>query len=309
MGAALKGAFRAGRLTKDPVRVKQWVGAVLVQQMVHALIQNAHETGTFNWDVVWSRATSLLWLAALQARSGDICKGPWAEDALRSYLCWGDIGLSLSSGSSSEYLEGEVRVLLRGEKGHKCVRFWISPDNADVLTSRVDPKAARTVELRTLQGSNESCPITMLIVLALRTEAIEYETLESFLDDARKRPGERIQWTHPDRPVFAAINPLGLTLVLTKPAPAPQLADTITKAARLSGKGKALVPHDLRRGVAKDAKKMNQINPQVDCSVSVGQSLGHSRMAINLGVTDRYGEKVTSDPWTARVTGATTKST
>ena len=145
------------------------------------------------------------------------------------------------------------------------------------LLARRGAKSWRTVELKTLADNNECCPITMVLVLALRTQAMECRTVKSLLNEVRKQPGSVIRWAHPDRPVFAGIVRGGLGLALTKAAVSNQLATTVTMAARLAGTAASVVPHDLRRGAAKDVGIVTKIHPKVDSQMFVGRSLGHSR--------------------------------
>ena len=54
--------YTDGKLTKEPIREKQWVGVVLVRAMVVAFMSDALEQGIRNWDMVISRVSNVLWM-------------------------------------------------------------------------------------------------------------------------------------------------------------------------------------------------------------------------------------------------------
>lgn len=69
---ALSASFlKAGVLTKDPYREKQWLGTAVVQRCVSALFKDALENGTLSWDVVICRAATVVLISAL-GRGGDV---------------------------------------------------------------------------------------------------------------------------------------------------------------------------------------------------------------------------------------------
>ena len=114
--AAIDAEHKAGRVTKDPARTKRWVGSLLMRQMIRGVINKAHDEGTRNWDVVLSRATSMLLLTVLQSRAGDILKSGSSKGYDRPYLCWEEVQVQLSGEALKHCF---ARIRLRAEKEHK----------------------------------------------------------------------------------------------------------------------------------------------------------------------------------------------
>jgi hypothetical protein len=92
------------------------VGAFLTRQMVMAILQEALEEGTTNWDKTIQKALSILLLSALSCRVGDITKTTGETHDL-PFLCYNDITIKLVKGVSLENLEAKVTI--RNEKGQK----------------------------------------------------------------------------------------------------------------------------------------------------------------------------------------------
>lgn len=105
-----------GLITRKPIREGQWVGVFLVRRLVVALLQQALDEGTTNWDKTIQKALSMLLIAALSCRGGDIMKTQ-SETHDRPFLCYDDITLKLVDGVGIENLEASV--IIRNEKGKK----------------------------------------------------------------------------------------------------------------------------------------------------------------------------------------------
>ena len=105
-----------GRLTKKPHRERQWLVISLVKIMADAILRDAVENGTPNWDTTLRNLLLLLLSSALQCRSGDILKERRDEHPL-PYIVYGDIALKLVGGSQLEHIQAEVKI--RNEKGYK----------------------------------------------------------------------------------------------------------------------------------------------------------------------------------------------
>jgi hypothetical protein len=108
--------YQEGRLTKDPSWQKNWVGTFLVRRLVTALIEDALKNGTINWDVVMSKALSIVMVAALASRAGDVTVAQLDGQTL-PFLCYNDITIKLKGGRAVEDLEAQV--VIRNEKGAK----------------------------------------------------------------------------------------------------------------------------------------------------------------------------------------------
>lgn len=105
-----------GRITREPSRKVQWVGIVLVRRLVTAILHDAIEHGTPNWDKVIQRVLGLLLISALSCRSGDIMTSTRDTQKL-PFLCYNDVTIKLVNGDRLENLQAEV--LIRNEKKKK----------------------------------------------------------------------------------------------------------------------------------------------------------------------------------------------
>lgn len=108
--------LKQGKLTKDPVREKQWAGLSILRTMVQAWMIKALAEGTMCWDQVLSRVGTMVWMSALQCRAGDFLKAT-IDDHPLPYLAYRDIELRLVGGLSLEHLT--AKVTLRNVKGDK----------------------------------------------------------------------------------------------------------------------------------------------------------------------------------------------
>ncbi|KAL8643647.1 MAG: hypothetical protein Q9210_007603, partial [Variospora velana] len=106
--------LKQGKLTKDPVREKQWAGLSILRTMVQAWLIKALAEGTMCWDQVFSRVGTMVWMSALQCRAGDFLKDALDDHPL-PYLAYRDIELRLVGGLSLEHLT--AKVTLRNVKG------------------------------------------------------------------------------------------------------------------------------------------------------------------------------------------------
>ncbi|KAL8786248.1 MAG: hypothetical protein Q9195_008304 [Heterodermia aff. obscurata] len=140
----------------------------------------------------------------------------------------------------------------------------------------------------------------MLLVLALRTGAVAFTSIQSLVSETSKSLDRCVPWLYPERAVFASFNERN-GLDLDKPARSVQLVNTVKEAALTYGLREDLNPHDFRRGAVKDLHALNKALPTQDVSFSIASSVGHSRRAFNQGVTDQYNEPVTEDLWSQRV--------
>jgi hypothetical protein len=104
-------------LTKDPKRQSQWLGAFLACKLSTALFLDALTEGTLSWDVVLSKALSIILTSALMTRAGDITRSRFYF-AFECML-FGHIEIKLIISDGVEYLT--ARVTLYFEKGQKYV--------------------------------------------------------------------------------------------------------------------------------------------------------------------------------------------
>ncbi|CAI6339757.1 unnamed protein product [Periconia digitata] len=64
--------FREGRITKDPTVERRFVGSAIVRSLITALLSKAFDDGAMNWDLINSKCLSIVLLASLGSRAGDI---------------------------------------------------------------------------------------------------------------------------------------------------------------------------------------------------------------------------------------------
>lgn len=105
-----------GLITRQASRESQWVGAFLVRRLVTAHFTKALEQGTTNWDKTIQKALSIVLVAALCCRGGDIMMTNGETHDL-PFLCYDDITIKLVGGQTLEHLVAEV--VIRNEKGKK----------------------------------------------------------------------------------------------------------------------------------------------------------------------------------------------
>lgn len=106
-----------GKLTREPIRVKQWIGVILVRLMAVTIMEEALKEGTYSWDAIIHKVLALLLLLSLQCRVGDIARTRRAATAIFDIRqCMDQIGWWFNN------LEKLVaRVVIRNEKYHNYV--------------------------------------------------------------------------------------------------------------------------------------------------------------------------------------------
>jgi hypothetical protein len=83
---------KEGKITRDPMREKQWIGSCIIQRAVTAFLRDALIYGTLSWDVTIARAASLVLVSAL-GRSGDVARSSGYESLV--CLCYKDVTVKL----------------------------------------------------------------------------------------------------------------------------------------------------------------------------------------------------------------------
>lgn len=66
--------LKDGKITNDPSREKQWLGAHVIGGMAKAILMDAVDNGTLSWDVTICRVLSIVLISALCTRSGDVAQ-------------------------------------------------------------------------------------------------------------------------------------------------------------------------------------------------------------------------------------------
>lgn len=74
---------------------KQWFGFRVVEKMANAWIEKGLSDGCISWDRMLLKLLSIILMAALSARCGDVARTSLYKDM--ECLCWKDIELELFS--------------------------------------------------------------------------------------------------------------------------------------------------------------------------------------------------------------------
>ncbi|OBT67032.1 hypothetical protein VE03_04422 [Pseudogymnoascus sp. 23342-1-I1] len=115
--ATIQSALSSGRLTKDLKREQQWAGVVIVWKIITAIIQDALNSGVPNWDIPIQRALSILLVAALASRSGDITRRLDYNDPRMGFLSYGDITMKIVG--EIDVTNIQAQIVIRNEKCHQ----------------------------------------------------------------------------------------------------------------------------------------------------------------------------------------------
>ena len=115
MDALMFKNLKDGRVTKEPSFQKQWSSAMLVKQMVHAILRDAIKNGTRSWDVTIHKCLSLVLEAATCSRSGDIRQTQRCKEPV--HLRWEHITIKITG--TGEHPRMRMPIKLLYTKGHK----------------------------------------------------------------------------------------------------------------------------------------------------------------------------------------------
>lgn len=144
---------------------------------------------------------------------------------------------------------------------------------------------------------NCACPIKLLLVHALRHGAVAETSWDELRRNTWARRSKRVIWSHPQRPVLCDMG--GRIMNLDKPSPRRAANAALQETVIESGLLNKIIPHDLRRGAARELAALDS---------SLGQNLelarramGHSVQTQRLGVTEHYTGHITHDTWKARL--------
>jgi len=263
-------AVKANRLTKGHWRKKSWIGFVTLSRMVRTFLNHCHTHGCWSWDVVISKCLSVVLVAALGARSGDVTRT--AQYRGSEYLQWRHIEMYCHGEAKFENLT--VTITLEFEKGSKDTR------NKETLRY-----------LRPLEDfdSLHVCPTALLVIHALRHGLVHGSTLQEVLNHAAASPSRRVIWTSPDLPVLTQIARKPSRCDLTRPAPSQQLYETIKQMGLISSILTRTYMHAVRLGAARDIAHLpNPTRVSGACTDEVRQYLGHRANTGAAGITEQY---------------------
>ena len=148
-------AKRAGRLTQGSWKKRTWIGYAVLSRLVRAYLTRGIEQGTVNWDIIVAKCLSMVLVASLGSRTGDVAlSGKYKGTTY--YMQYRHIELFVE-GDEPIYSNIRARVTLEYEKGHK--------QELNYETIR---------HFRPVEGSHNShmCPIAWLLVHSLRHSLI-----------------------------------------------------------------------------------------------------------------------------------------
>ena len=269
----LSDAVHDGRLTKGIWQEKVWLSFMILARMSTTWLRHHLQNGSFLWDYTIARLMSVVLIAALGCRSGDITRASAYQGV--EYIKWSDVSLTLNGPAVWENLRGHI--VIRYGKGQKQLKN----KNLNLfLQPLLDPQY------------RAACPVALMITHALRHGLVEGSTITDILTRASARPDRRVLWTHPDRPVcpsFQAGNSHdSAQCLLDKPAGSDQVLQSIKKMGLISNILSRVHTHATRAGHARDVAHLNPRHGKGFVSNVVRQSMNHTEKASRTGLTQNY---------------------
>jgi hypothetical protein len=145
----------------------------------------------------------------------------------------------------------------------------------------------------------------MLLISAMRLGALQGPIQDVLMRTADRRD-KTLQWANGrgKSPVLCGFGTGEQLVIVDKPAMVDQLCDTVSHAGLLSGILKRILPHDLRRGSAKDIAKLPQDPTEATGLATdvVAAQLGHCNVTLSNGTTGKYVDGAsTHGIWSKRV--------
>lgn len=273
--------LKEGKITKDPMREKQWVGSFIIQRAVTAFLQDAIKHGTISWDVTISRAASLILVCSL-GRSGDVVRSEAYEGLL--CLCYKHITIKLVENAGTQ-IQFTAQFEMAQDKGKKDTK----------------KHGNRKVPIRSQTSSacNVMDPIKWVLILALRMGAVDSKSFEGLVAATKKRRDKTVIWSTPDAPVLLAFRPGCVGVIKDKPAQARQILNTLRLSCELCGILTPVIAHDIRRGTARDVAYMGV--PTTVNTDGAAMVLGHSNRSRVRRVTADYIGPQRQDIWSDRI--------
>jgi len=110
ISTAIDKLLKNGEITAEPMRIKQWVTAILVLRLANFWLINALTNGTKSWDVTISRLLSIVLMAGCASRAGEIARSP--KYVKMECLCWKDVDMRFDR-ASEKFV---ARITLRFQK-------------------------------------------------------------------------------------------------------------------------------------------------------------------------------------------------
>ena len=233
-----------------------------------SLLEYYYQEGVLTWDSPLGKLMSLVLVSSLGARPGDVAKSVgWTDSETMQYS---DIELELEN-RQPVWNRIRATVTMRYTKGAKDLT---NKNLVKFMRPLSDP------------GYVHACPLALLIIHALRHGLIDGKSLQQVLNRAAESKDGKIAWTHPEYPVLAELNGMQ-GYHLSKAAGTGQLRASIMSLATVGNLAKKPTAMSLRRGAAQDVAHLSASAERASTNL-MRQSLGHSRNAMDRGVTDMY---------------------
>jgi hypothetical protein len=106
------------KVTEEIKTDQKWVGAFVVSKLIRRMYERALDSGVSNWDVTLAKIQSILLVAALACRVGDINEG-MRDRHENPFLMYEDLTVKLVGGDDIQNMVMMVRM--RNNKGQKYV--------------------------------------------------------------------------------------------------------------------------------------------------------------------------------------------
>ena len=272
--------IREKRIVRGRWGSKTWIGFVTLSRLVRTFLDHWALHGALNWDIVVVKSLSLVLVASLGARGGDVTQSRGYKDPV--HLQYRHVKLYLEAPTSTHTgLDNAPKLTdLRAEismefvKGHKVSR------NETFI------KYLRPLNEETCR---HVCPISLLLTHALRHGLVHGTTIQDVLKHTTAQTDRCVRWTYPNRPVLPMFANDPYRCLLDVPATPTQLLSTVKEMGLLAGMLDRAYTHAIRFGAARDvahlpstAAGMGFTNDQVR------QSMGHTAQSMWNGTTNEY---------------------
>ncbi|CAD6576679.1 MAG: hypothetical protein ASARMPREDX12_007970 [Alectoria sarmentosa] len=162
-----------------------------MNRMASAYITHHSDHGARNWDIIVVRMMSVVFIAGMGCRAGDVKRAAMWDGI--QFLQWthGDLtfeNTDIDNDKEPCFEKPRAHIVFEYIKNHK--------DKADETLN---------IYLRPLDNSRYQhlCVVSWLLFHALRHGLIEGSDLQDVLSHASQRNDRKVVWSHPDWPVCA----------------------------------------------------------------------------------------------------------
>ena len=266
-------AVKGGQLTTGVWKKRVWLTFVLVSRLGRAWLEHHHKHRTVNWDLTLSRLMSLVLIASLGCRAGDVARSNLYTSGEYPQYC--HIRLMLTGHGTAAWGNLEACVTLKHAKSMKDIR---NQELVCYLDPLDDPR------------HQHACPVALILALALRHGLVRGTTIQEVLDHAAQVANRTVEWLFPNHPVISASATEGtIGCRLDKPAQINQ----VLQSTQMMGVAASILtqvhPHALRLGAAKDVAHLSSATSGSGFATGeVRQALGYSQAAFMQGLTEMY---------------------